>query len=132
MGDGDTRSEIQSVYEHALNVITVNRRLYSEAGSYLKKAEMALLSTTDSTEKLSPIPLKCYKKMIIRKWYTSTTAQRVEALFERLLSLHIFGYTNLQPDCDLHTAYINARAASGKEVEHNLEEIIRLYKENED
>jgi len=152
--DGDTRSEIQSVYEHALKVITlnrnvidsediseflyvviamhVNRKLYSEAGSYLQKAEMALLSTTDSTEKLSPIPLKCYKKMIIRKWYTSTTAQRVEALFERLLSLHMFGYTNLQPDCDLHTAYINARAASGKEVEHNLEEIIKIYKENED
>jgi len=152
--DDDTRPEIQSVYEHALNVLTlnrnvidpkdiseflyaviamhVNRKLYSEAGSYLKKAEKALLSTTDSTEKLSPIPLKCYKKMIIRNWYTTTTAQRVEAFFERLLSLHNFGYTNLRPDYDLHTAYINARAASGKEVEHDLEAIIKLYKENED
>jgi hypothetical protein len=152
--DEDASPEIESVYDHVLKLMTVNRnildpndvseflyaviamnvnrKLYSQAGSCLKKAENVLLSTTNSTEdKQSPIPLKCYKKMIIRKWYTSKTSQRVEALFERLMSLYSVGYTNLQPDCDTYTAYISARASAGKEVEHNLEEMIELYKSNE-
>ncbi|OEU18552.1 hypothetical protein FRACYDRAFT_236829 [Fragilariopsis cylindrus CCMP1102] len=152
--DKEANPEIESVYDHVLKLMTVNRniidpndvseflyaviamhvnrKLYSQAGSCLKKAENVLLSTTDSTgDKESPIPLKCYKKMIIRNWYTSKTSQRVEALFERLMSLYSAGYTNLQPDCDLYTAFINARASAGKEVEHNLEEMIELYKSNE-
>jgi hypothetical protein len=152
--DEDANPEIESVYDNVMKLMTVNRniidpndvseflyavvamhvnrKLYSQAGSCLKKAENVLLSTTDSIEdKESPIPLKCYKKMIIRNWYTSKASHRVEALFERLMSLYSAGYTNLQPDCDLYTAYINARASAGKEVEHNLEEMIQLYKSNE-
>jgi len=104
-----------------------NRKLYSKAEGCLKKAENLLLPSTDRADNHSVIPLKCYKKIIVRNWYTGKTAQKVEDSFESLQKLYRSGYSNLQPDSDIYSAYINARAAAGKEVKHNLDEMIEQY-----
>jgi hypothetical protein len=149
----DARTEIQSLYDNVMRRIITNRdtydpnevseflysvtamqihrKLYSEAESCLEKAEDLFLSKVDVNKIHSPIPLKCYKKIIVRNWYTAKTAQKVEESFEKLMELYRGGYSNLQPDCDLYTAYIDARAIGKKNVEQNLEEMMEEYKSSE-
>ena len=149
----DARTEIHSLHEYVMRHIIANRdkydpndvseflysvtamqiyrKLYSEAESCLEKAEDLFLSKVDTNETHSPIPLNCYKKIIVRNWYTAKTAKKVEESFEKLMVLYRSGYSNLQPDCDLYTAYIDARAIGGKNVEHNLEEMIEQYESSE-
>jgi len=151
----DAKAEIQSLYDYVLKLMTVdvnremldpnafseflygviamhvNRKLYSEAEKCLEKAENLLHQPNEMKDNLSPIPLKCYKKIIVRNWYTSKTAAKVEVSFKKLMTLYRDGYSNLQPDCDLYTAYINARAVAKKEVQQNLEEMIEQYKTSE-
>eukprot|EP00536_Pseudo-nitzschia_multiseries_P002310 jgi/Psemu1/183272/e_gw1.30.46.1 len=145
----DSTPQIESVYDHVMKTTTtnlesidpddlseflysviamhVNRKLYSAAEDCLKKAESILLPSTVTADCHSAIPLKCYKKIIVRNWYTAKTARKVEESFEHLLKLYRSGYSNLQPDSDLYSAYIKARVATGKEVEHNLDEMIKEY-----
>jgi hypothetical protein len=106
----------------------VHRKFYSEAESCLNKAENLFLPKAETTNSHSIIPLKCYKKLIVRKWYTAKTAQKVEESFEKLMELYRSGYSNLQPDGDIYTAYIDARAVRNKSVEQNLEKMIEQYK----
>ena len=65
---------------------------------------------------------------MVRNWYTEKTAQKVEESFEKVMELYRDGYSNLQPDSELYTAYIEARVVRKKNVEHNLEEMIESYK----
>lgn len=146
----DAKAEIRSLYDDAMKQIVtnrnaidandlseflysiiamhVNRKSYSEAEMCLKKAEDSLLSKINVTnDHHSPIPLKCYKKIIVRNWYTEKTAQKVEESFEKLINLYHRGYRNLQPDSELCTAYIEARVVRKKDVEHNLEAMIESY-----
>lgn len=149
----DSRTEIESLYDNAMGLIMANRdtfdpndlseffysvtamhvhrKLYSDAERCLKKAEDLFLSKVDKKTRYSFIPLKCYKKIIVRNWYTEKTAQKVEESFERLMGQYRAGYSNLQPDCDLYTAYIDVRAIGRKNVEYNLEEMIEQYKSSE-
>jgi hypothetical protein len=142
-------AEVESVYDRALTVIQQNRsaiddheiskfvcdvvtmlvyrKLYSEAGSCLQKAENKLLTNAESSNNISVIQLECYKKLIVRKWYTETTAPRVERIFDRLLDLYRSGYSNLRPDCELYTGYIRALSAMGKDVDNPLNEMIDLW-----
>jgi len=146
----DATPQIASLYDHVLKVMTANREIidqndfseflygviamhvsrkqYSQAEGCLKKAETLLLSSTVTIGNQSPIPLKCYKKIILRNWYTAKTAQKVEESFANVTKLYRSGYSNLQPDSDLYSAYISARAVAGKEVENTLEEMIEQYK----
>lgn len=142
-------AEVESVYDRALAVVQENRsviddheiskfvddvvamfvyrRLYSEAGSCLQKAENKLLANAESSNNISVIPLECYKKLIVRKWYTATTAPRVSRTFDRLTDLYRSGYSNLRPDCELYTGYIRALSAMGKDVDGPLNEMIDLW-----
>jgi len=150
----DSQKEIQFMYEHVMRrtvtsidtcdpnklseflysvtAMHIHRKLYSEAEIFLKKAEDLFLSKADTQRGHSLIPLECYKKMIVRNWFTKKTAQKVEESFKNLMVLYRAGYSNLQPDCDLYTAYIDARAVGNKDVEHTLDEMIENYKANGD
>lgn len=145
-------ADVESVYDRALGVIQeyrteiddndisqfidgviamhVHRKLYSEAGSCLQKAENKLLANPESSKNVSIIPLECYKRLIVRKWYTVKTAPRVERTFERLTGLYRSGYFNLKPDCEIYAGYIRALSACGKDVETPLNEMIEMYKAN--
>ena len=146
----DAKAEIRSLYDDAMKQIVtnrnaidandlseflysivamhVNRKSYSEAEMCLKKPEDSLLSKVNvSNDHHSPIPLKCYKKIIVRNWYTDKTAQKVEESFEKVMDLYHRGYRNLQPDSELYTAYIEARVVRKKDVEHNLGAMIESY-----
>ncbi len=149
----DARNDIQSLYDHVMRQIVakpdayesddlseflysviamhVRRKMYPEAERCLQKAEDVLHTNTGNTLH-SPIPLECYKKIIVRNWYTANTAEKAEESFEKLMKLYRGGFTNLQPDCDLYTAYIDARAVRKKDVGKTLEEMIDLYKSSGD
>jgi hypothetical protein len=109
----------------------VFRKRYSEAGIFIQKAENVLLlphKKDHATEQISPLSLGCYKRMIVRNWYTAKTAPKVQELFVHLMKLYRSGYSNLQPDSALYTGYIRSIAASGGNVEKPLQEMIHLYK----
>ena len=150
----DTQKEIQSICDRAMThtmkcldtcdpneisdflysvtAMHVHRKLYSETEIFLKRAQDLFLFQGDTHRDHSLIPLKCYKKLIVRNWYTKKTAQKVEESFENLMMLYRSGYSNLKPDCDLYTAYIDARAVGNKDVELTLDEMIENYKESDD
>jgi hypothetical protein len=142
-------AEVESIYDRALCIIQesqsdmdaneianfidgviamhVHRKLWTEAGSCLQKAEDKLLANAESSNGVSLVPLDSYKRVIVRKWYTSTTAPRAEQTFKRLMALYRSGYSNLRPDWEVYTGYIRALSAGGKDVEGPLNELIDLY-----
>ena len=117
------------------NVVAIhtNRKQYAEAEKYLLQAETMLLNSgddgTESGCRHSPIPLDCYKKLIIRKWYTAKNYPAIETTFGRLKKLAKLGYANLQPDAEIYTGFIRASAAAGKtkELEDAFKEMIENY-----
>ncbi|KAL3916619.1 MAG: hypothetical protein SGILL_005096, partial [Bacillariaceae sp.] len=108
----------------------VSRKLFPAASSLVQRAERSLLGEGDqdtNAHRISPIPLQCYKIMIVRKWYTSKTAPSIKLLFNHLKGLYGSGYENLQPDSEIVTAYMRACFTLGEDVEPLLQSMIDLY-----
>ena len=111
------------------------RNLYVQAGHCLLEAEKELLSENPCKGKISVIPLKCYERMIIRKWYTKKTAPWVQETFQRLMRWYRSGYSNLLPNTSILAANIRANATltnDASRVESTLEEIIMIHEESGD
>jgi hypothetical protein len=108
----------------------IHRKLFPAAGAFLKKAEEAFLSTniTGKPPPVSPIPLECYKLMIVRNWYTDRTAPVVKLIFKHLMDLYQGGYDTLRPDSEIYTGYMQACSTMGEDTEPLLRELISLYK----
>ena len=117
------------------NVVAMHtsRKQYAEAEKYLIQAEKMLLNGGgDGSEggcRQSPIPLDCYKKLIVRKWYTAKNYPAIETSFGRLKEFAKLGYANLQPDAEIYTGFIRASAAAGKtkELEDAFKEMVENY-----
>jgi hypothetical protein len=130
--DNISRIDAGDVSQFLENVMRMHtsRKLYLTAGAFLKNAETALLSSSDNGKPplVSPIPLECYKRMIVRNWYTDKTAPTVKRLFQQLMRLYHSGYDTLRPDSEVYTGYMRACSAMGEDVEPIFRELILLYK----
>jgi hypothetical protein len=109
--------------------IFVQKKRFSLAHNFLRKAEGTLLDIDriQTSERISPIPLDCYRYIIVRNWYTDKTAPRVVSEFKHLLSLYRSGFENLLPDAEIYTSYLRALATINNDVAEPLQEMIELY-----
>ena len=108
---------------------------YRDARTKLLEAEELLLSKSPKAGDVSPIPLDCYRKIIVQHWYSDKNAAPVEDTFHHLMHLYRSGYSNLRPDRKIFAGYIQARAITtndAEEIEKCLDLMLQLFEESGD
>lgn len=131
--DGVDTVNVSEFLESVVRMYT-HRKLYPAAGNFIKNAEKSLLPSSNSEKSTqgSPIPLVCYKLMIVRKWYTNSTSPAVKRTFEHLMTLYESGYETLRPDSEIYSGYMRACLTLGEDVRPILDEMIDVYKSTGD
>eukprot|EP00934_Nitzschia_sp_Nitz4_P005153 Nitzschia sp. Nitz4//scaffold61_size107673//81570//84434//NITZ4_004249-RA/size107673-processed-gene-0.91-mRNA-1//-1//CDS//3329555752//5143//frame0 len=120
----------QAVSEFVVSVVKILkfRKMFTAADSFLSDAEKVLLN--DNAKGSCMIPLEAYRLLVVRGWYTEQTAPAVIRLFEHLQSLVAKGHGDLQPDGEMFSAYVRAKAVLSKEADELdslLKEAISLF-----